>query len=384
MSEAIFFSGGTALSELAQLLSGSGTAVRYIVTTFDSGGSSAVLRRVFDMPAVGDIRSRLLAMADASCPETCALRDLLRLRFPEESGLEEVRLQLRAVAAGRHPLFNVMGDLQREAVQDLFAGFLERMPADMELRGASLGNLLLTELYFRFRRRLLPAVRFLANQLHVCGEVLPVTEEKAHLCAELRSGERVFGQHLLTGKSADPIRSPVKSFWLAKSLDCPYPSCVTASGELIDRILDAPLLVLPIGSFFSSVLCNLLPEGIGKAVGASEAPLVYMPNPGGDPELLGLTLQDQIDCIFRLAGRMPDYLILDETTCYPGALSDADLAAEGLGVIRVPIFAASRLMPEAAAEVLFSLPNGRYYASERGRISGRSRQETRMSRPPRP
>jgi len=60
----LFFTGGTALKETSQALVGYTHNSVHLVTPFDSGGSSAVLRRYFDMPAVGDLRNRLMALAD--------------------------------------------------------------------------------------------------------------------------------------------------------------------------------------------------------------------------------------------------------------------------------------------------------------------------------
>ncbi len=57
----LFFSGGTALNGLSQVLKRYTHNSIHLVTPFDSGGSSAVLREAFDMPAVGDLRSRMMA-----------------------------------------------------------------------------------------------------------------------------------------------------------------------------------------------------------------------------------------------------------------------------------------------------------------------------------
>ena len=61
-SRILFFSGGTALAPVAAELSRHTRNAVHVITTFDSGGSSAELRRAFDMPAVGP--DTLTAMAD--------------------------------------------------------------------------------------------------------------------------------------------------------------------------------------------------------------------------------------------------------------------------------------------------------------------------------
>ena len=60
----LFFSGGSALNGLSQELKNYTYNSIHLVTPFDSGGSSAKLRHAFDMPAIGDLRSRMMALAD--------------------------------------------------------------------------------------------------------------------------------------------------------------------------------------------------------------------------------------------------------------------------------------------------------------------------------
>ena len=62
----VFFTGGTALRHISQHLAELTHNSVHLVTPFDSGGSSATLRQAFGMPAVGDIRNRLLDLADTS------------------------------------------------------------------------------------------------------------------------------------------------------------------------------------------------------------------------------------------------------------------------------------------------------------------------------
>ena len=60
----LFFSGGSALNGLCKTLKGYTHNSIHLVTPFDSGCSSAEFRRAFDMPSIGDLRSRLMALAD--------------------------------------------------------------------------------------------------------------------------------------------------------------------------------------------------------------------------------------------------------------------------------------------------------------------------------
>ena len=61
-----FFSGGSALKETSQVLKRYTHNSIHLSTPFDSGGSSAVLREAFHILGVGDIRNRMMALADES------------------------------------------------------------------------------------------------------------------------------------------------------------------------------------------------------------------------------------------------------------------------------------------------------------------------------
>ena len=56
----LFFSGGSALNGVSRVLKKHTYNSTHLITPFDSGGSSAKLRQAFDMPAIGDLRSRLI------------------------------------------------------------------------------------------------------------------------------------------------------------------------------------------------------------------------------------------------------------------------------------------------------------------------------------
>src|SRR6056297_2095826 len=80
----LFFSGGTALRELSQEIIHYTHNTTHIITPFDSGGSSAVIRKAFGMPAVGDLRNRLMALADKSVHGNPAIFDLFTHRLPAD------------------------------------------------------------------------------------------------------------------------------------------------------------------------------------------------------------------------------------------------------------------------------------------------------------
>ena len=89
-----------------------------------------------------------------------------------------------------------------------------------------------------------------------------------------------MGQHRFTGKTATAITSPILDMWLSASLDDPSPVSVPIQPRLAHVIRTADLICYPVGSFFSSVMANLLPLGVSCAVREAACPKVFIPNLG--------------------------------------------------------------------------------------------------------
>ncbi len=190
----VFFTGGTALRDLSRQLTRYTHNSVHLITPFDSGGSSAALRRAFAMPAVGDIRNRLLALADSELVPQSVLEFCAR-RLPARGNAEALRADLRALGAREHPLWAAMPEIFSGALRLHLRFFLERMPRDFDPHLASLGNLLLAGGYLHHKRNFGPVLAFFSRLLQVRGVVLPIVGESLHLAAELDDGSRLVGQH---------------------------------------------------------------------------------------------------------------------------------------------------------------------------------------------
>ncbi|HSW27907.1 MAG TPA: 2-phospho-L-lactate transferase CofD family protein [Longimicrobiales bacterium] len=277
----LFFSGGTALRGVSRLLPAWTERSIHLLTPFDSGGSSAALRRSLGMPAVGDLRNRLLALADVSSPRGRAVHDLLGHRLPPSGSSPSL---LRTVV-------KVLRKLPPEAVDPAHA-CLAAVGPRFDLRHASVGNLVLAGMYLTEERRLHRAVARFARLVGARGTVCPVSGEDLHLAAELGDGSVVVGQHRITAAGA--AEPPIRRIFLVRSLGDPTPVRASAPAEALALIQEADLVCFPMGSFFTSVVASLLPDGIGEAVAGSAAPRVYLPNPGGDPEERGWSLEERV------------------------------------------------------------------------------------------
>ncbi|MCA0996896.1 GAK system CofD-like protein [Alloyangia pacifica] len=293
----LFFSGGSALNQISRALKSYTYNSAHLITPFDSGGSSQVLREAFDMPAVGDLRSRLMALADES---DLGQPDIFRLfshRLPKNGDAEALRQEVAALVAGKHPLLKAISTPMGLLIQDFLNAFHAAAPTDFDYRNASIGNLILAGGYLGHGRLLEPVLFLMSKMVDVRGTVRGVVDCNLHLGVELADGRKIFGQREISGKEAPPIDTPIARLFLSEH-GCEVPAgsvpLPKRNRKLIRR---ADLICYPPGSLFSSVIANLLPAGVGRTIAASEVPKVYVPSLGHDPEALGLSLADRVAAI---------------------------------------------------------------------------------------
>lgn len=277
------------------------------------------------MPAVGDLRSRMMALADEKVEQHESLYQLLthRLSKAEEQGV--LREQLEMMSRGEHLLTAALGQPLQGLLCHYLRTFLDAAPSDFDYRGASIGNLILTGGYLHDRRNLTPITLLLNELLDIRGIVAPITQGVAQLRVFTESGRQIVGQHLMTGKEVAALNERITKVELAH----PVGSLIRLRHAERDLIRSAQLIVFPPGSFFSSVIANLLPQGVGQAVMDSSAPKVFIPNLGRDPELEGLDLRQQIEaleayiCAEDAVGESAIDAVLTDSTLH--ARIDADL-----------------------------------------------------------
>lgn len=190
-----------------------------VVTMFDSGGSSGLLRHEFGYPPFGDLRQCLASLSDES--EPCAtLQSLMQFRFCEDSSLQ----------------------------------------------GHNLGNLVLAGL--TSLSTVEKAIEKLAAVLRVRGQVVPVSLEQADLCAELQDGRVLVGESTIDLRRSSSPR--ISRVFLEPGAEA-NPSAVRA-------ILLADAVVLGPGDLYTSILPNLLVRGIPEALAQTRAMRIYVCN----------------------------------------------------------------------------------------------------------
>jgi len=153
----------------------------------------------------------------------------------------------------------------------------------------------------------------------------------------------VVGQNLLTGKEAPPIASKVERVYITDDRD-KHPVChMKAAGGIKPLIRAAELICYPMGSFYSSIIANLLVDGVGEAICKNGAPKVYIPSTGLDPECLGHTIMDQVEMLIAYvsqgqpaikAADVLNYVLVDQKNGqYVGKLDRNRLAQLGIKTI---------------------------------------------------
>lgn len=364
----LFFSGGTALKNLSrEMVSYTHNSI-HLITTFDSGGSSAVLRKAFRMPAVGDIRNRLMALADRSFTGNPSIFDLFTYRFPMDESNEVLHTQLESMAEGGHEKVTVIPDPMRKIIRQYIYDFKEMMPPDFNLRGANIGNLILTGGYLMNRCHFDPVIYIFSRLVNVQGIVRPILNMDLHLAFELDDGRRVIGQHRITGKELPPLSTPIRSMVLSQSDETWEEVRPSIRDRITGLIHSSDLICYPMGSFYSSILANLLPKGIGKAIAETGVPKVFIPNTGVDPEAIGMDVTTQIDRILSAikedagtddTSRLLNFVVMDRKNGqYPGTIDRDYLARHGIVLIDMDLVdpaAPDRHDPEKLAQVLLCL-----------------------------
>jgi CofD-related protein of GAK system len=340
----LFFSGGTALTGASRVIKRYTHNSIHLVTPFDSGGSSAKLRKAFGMPSIGDLRSRLIALADENITGHPEVYELFTYRFPADQPAAELLDKLDRMIKGKDPLVAAISSPMRRLIRNQLGYFRTAMPADFDLRGASTGNLILAGGYLNNHKHLDPIIFLFSKLVNVLGTVLAVVNDDLHLAAELEDGRCVTGQHRLTGKEVAPLTSPVSRLFLSSDPDTPVAAKAAIRKKYSRLIQQAELVCYPPGSFYTSLVASLLPAGVGSAIAATDCPKVYIPNLGQDPEQIGMTLDGSVTTLLEYLradnaagcsnGKLLNFVLVDSKRgSYPSSLSSAVMQKLGVHVI---------------------------------------------------
>lgn len=239
-AKVVAIGGGTGLSVMLRGLKEYPLELTAIVTVSDDGGSSGRLRSELNMPPPGDIRNVLVALADTEP----LLEQLLQYRFQNGNGLA----------------------------------------------GHSVGNLLIAAMK-EITGDFVTAIKELSRVLAVRGQVLPASAEDVVLKAEMADGTIVVGESLIPRHE-----KRIKRVFLEPEAPKPLPAALAA-------IREADAIVIGPGSLYTSILPNLLVDGMTAAIRASGALKLYVCNVMTQPgETDGFSMSKHLDAIHDHVG----------------------------------------------------------------------------------
>ncbi len=228
--------GGTGLSTLLRGLKQHTANLTAVVSVADDGGSTGRLREQLGIPAVGDIRNCLVALAETEP----AMGELLQYRFGTDEG---------------------------------------------SLSGHAVGNLLITAMNAIDGGDFEAAVRQMNRVLAVRGSVVPASGTALTLHARLRDGVEVSGQSRIMRLSG------IERVWLE-------PGDVRAGRDALRAIAEADLVVIGPGSLYTSILATVLVPELRAALATSAALRLYVANvatQAGETE--GYDLADHVEAL---------------------------------------------------------------------------------------
>ncbi len=271
--------GGTGLSTLLRGLKEYTSNLTAVVTVADDGGSSGVLRTELGIPAVGDIRNCVVALADSEP----LMGRLLQYRFPGAGP---------ATAAPAEPDKATAADAAGQPLDGPFAA------AEAGLGGHAVGNLLLAALVQLEAGDFEQGVREMNRVLAVRGSVVPATGTVLTMHARLRDGTEIEGQSRIAHTTG------IERVWVT-------PEAVRPTDAALRAIAEADVVVLGPGSLYTSLLPALLVPGIREAVASSGALVVFACNVATQAgETHGYDLADHLDALAAHgAGHLPDLVL---------------------------------------------------------------------------
>ncbi|KND00487.1 uncharacterized protein SPPG_04803 [Spizellomyces punctatus DAOM BR117] len=208
------FSGGSAMNTFVTLLQSFTDDTAYIMPVSDDGGSTSEIIKVLGGPGIGDLRSRVVRLAETGSAESRAVHDLLSYRLPFDTlnansptsnpSIPTAKAVWFEILEGRHVLWQGISDPYRETIRAFLAHFQHELVKSatrrppFEYQGGSIGNFFLTgsRLFFD---NLDAAVFQFARIMRVPPrtEVVPVLATArgvVTIAAALRNGEVIVGQ----------------------------------------------------------------------------------------------------------------------------------------------------------------------------------------------
>lgn len=259
----VVFGGGTGMSYLLRGLKDFPVDITAVITVSDNGRSTGKLREEFYTPAVGDIRKVLSNLSEL--PDE--IKNVMEYRFITYSDLDG------------HPL----------------------------------GNLVLTALLNK-THNLKTSIEYLSKLLDVKHKVLPLSEDYLTLMGETVEGEIIEGEDNLTKSKKQYKRIFYK--------EIPH-----VEKDVIKAIKEADLIILSMGSLYTSILPHLLCPEIVNAIKKAKSKVMYLCNAMTQPgETDNFGVSDHIKILENYLGTNTiDVVVASNTKIKPKILKKYEI-----------------------------------------------------------
>ena len=236
----VVFGGGNGLSTLLSGLKEFPVDITAIVSVSDDGKSTGRLREEFNIPAMGDVRRVLISLSEVEP----IVEKLMNYRFHTTSDLD----------------------------------------------GHTVGNLMLTALT-NITGNMSDSIEVLGNVFNLKGKVLPLTEDNVVLMAHMKDGKTIEGEHIITD-------------YPSQIQDLFYKEEPVIPTKVLEEIRQADMIILSMGSLFTSVICNLISKDVIQAIDESHAKILYVCNIMTQPgETDDFTVSDHVETLNRYLGK---------------------------------------------------------------------------------
>lgn len=240
MKKVVVLGGGTGMSTLLKGLKLFPLDITAVVSVSDDGQSTGRLREEFKIPAVGDIRKVIVSLAETEP----LFEQLLNYRFKTTSDLD----------------------------------------------GHTVGNLLLTAL-ININGNMSDGIKTIGKVLKIKGKVLPLTEDSPTLVADMKDGSHVVGEHNITQTYKE-----IEKIYYEKE--------ASVNPEVIKELENADLIILSMGSLYTSIIPNLLIPKVIETIDKSKAKIMYVCNMMTQPgETDHLKVSNHIHIINQYLGK---------------------------------------------------------------------------------
>jgi len=245
--------GGTGtVSVLRGLKKFSDIDINVIVSMTDDGGSNEVVRDEFGILPLSDLRKSIIALSKDN--ENEMLQELFTYRFAEGIGIE----------------------------------------------GHTLGNLIMIALT-KIAGSEMAAIKLASEIFDVEGNIIPVTLDDVRLVAEYADGSKVVGEHLIDDSKNEQRIEKFYSKPKAK-----------VSKEARMSIMQSDYVVIGPGDLYTSILANIIVDGVPEALNDTKAKIIYVSNLMSKVgETRGMKHSDFVSEIERYCKRKIDYLFIN-------------------------------------------------------------------------